>query len=198
MTAKDNPNPPKVVTFRTKVYYTQRDGRFRVNPLSKELTRLARDLQDKEVWAVLFTLDREIEIVLPWTVTKYVKHLILNAKSDKDVKELFSFIGYDVINSYLRLLLPNIPTVMLRDPDVEIKKIKIEGVDGIWVRATGFTVYPYPVPEGEKRTDAIVVEGEIYNISDDKDVFTWSYLTIKINLKKLLEELQIRWDLART
>jgi len=196
-TKGQTPTPPKVVVFKTKVYFTKADQRFRLNPLPTEIVRVARDLENKEVWAVLYALDREITITLPWIITKHVKHLILNAKSDKDVKDLFSFIGYDVINSYLRLLLPNIPTVMLRDPDVEIKKIKIEGVDGIWVRATEFTVYPYPAPEGEKRTDAIIVEGEIYDLPDERDMFTWSYVTVKINLKQLIDEIGIRWDLAR-
>jgi len=191
--------PPrvKVCVFRTRVYYARNDERFRLNPLPKEITRIARDLEGKEVWAVLFALDREVTITLPWTVVKRIKHLILNeAKDEKDIRDALGFLAFDVVNTYLRLILPSVPTVLYRDPEhLEVKRIQVEGIEGIWLKATGFTVWP--TAEGEKVTNAIAIEMELYNIPDNQDAFAHSNIVVKINLRELLNELNIRWDISR-
>jgi len=199
MTAKDqNLSPPKIVAFKTKAYFTKADQRFRLNPLPKEIARKCKDLENREVWAILLPLDRELEIELPWLIVKRLKHLILDeAKSEEDIKEALAFLAFDVVNTYLRLLLPTIPSILYRDPEhIEVKKINVEGIEGVWLKATGFTIYP--TVEGEKVTDAITIEMELYDLPDEKDMFTWSGIIVKINLRKLLEELQIRWDISRT
>jgi len=200
LTAPQTPSPPKVkvVVFKTRVYLTKNDERFRLNPLPKEIARIARDLEGKEVWAVLYALDREIEIELPWIITKRLKQIVFNeAKSEEDIKEALTFIAFDTINTYLRLLLPNVPSILFREPEhVEVKKINVEGIEGVWLKASGFTIYP--TAEGEKVADAIAIEAELYDLPDEKDMFTWSEVTVRINLRKLLEELQIRWDISRT
>jgi len=188
----------KSVVFRTKLYYAKADQRLRMPPLPKELTVLARELEGREVWAILLSLDREIEIELPWIVVKRMKQIVFSeAKDEKDIRDALGFLAFDTVNSYLRLLFPTIPTVLYRDPEhIEVRRGKIAEYDVVWIRASGFTIYP--TQAGEKITDAIIIEAELFNVPDDKDAFAWSYLTIKINLKKLLEELQIRWDILRT
>jgi len=201
MTAPQTPSPPRICVFRTKVYYAKNDERFRLNPLPKEIVRVARDLEEKEVWAVLYALDREIEITLPWTVTRFVKHLILDeAKNEKDIKEALAFIAFDVANTYLRLILPNVPSILFRDPEhVEIKRFEISTdgrkISGISIKSSGFTIYP--TAEGEKVSDAISIDAELYDVPDAEDYEKYSRITVKIDLRKLIDELQIRWDLAR-
>jgi len=187
----------KQIVFRTKLYYAKADQRLRMPALPKELSAHAKELENRDVWVAVYPLDSEIEIELPWLIVKQLKHLILDeTKNEEDIKEALAFIAFDVVNTYLRLLLPNIPSILFRDPEhVEVKKIKIEGIDGVQIRASGFTIYPTQV--GEKITDAIIIEAELYNIPDDRDVHAWSGITVKINLRELLNELQIRWDISR-
>jgi len=202
-----NPNPnlpksiPKLIksiVFRTKLYYSNKDQRLRIPPLSKELTVLARELEGREVLAVLYLLDREIEIELPWLIVKRLKQIVFNeAKSEEDIKEALAFIAFDVLNSYLRLILPSIPSILMRNPEhVEVRRGKVEGNDVLWIIATKFTVWP--TAEGEKVTNAITIKMELYNIPDEKDAFTHSSVVVRINLRELINETGIRWDLART
>jgi len=191
----------RVCVFRTRIYFTKADQRFRLNPLPKEIAIKGKDLENREVWAVLFVLDRELEIVLPWTVTKYIKHLILNeAKNEKDIKEILAFLGFDVVNTYLRLLLPTIPSILFRDPEhVEIKRFEIstdgKKISGVSIKSSGFTIYP--TVEGEKVSDAIIIEAELYDLPDAEDYDNYSQITVRINLKQLIDEVGFRWDLAR-
>jgi len=193
--------PPRVCVFRTRIYYARNDERFRLNPLPKELVRIARDLEGKEVWAVLFTLDREITITLPWTATKRIKYLVFNeAKSEKDIKDIFAFLAFDVINTYLRLILPTIPSVLFRDPEhVEVKRFEFSiggrKISGVTIKSSGFTIYP--TVEGEKVSDAISIEAELYDVPDAEDYDNYSQITVRIDLRKLVDEVGIRWDLAR-
>jgi len=198
-----NLNPPKPfkliksVVFRTKLYYAKADQRLRVPALPKELSMLARELEGREVWAILLSLDRELEIELPWIITKRLKQIVFSeAKDEKDIKEALAFIAFDTINTYMRLLMPNVPSILYRDPThLEMKKIKVEGVEGVWLKATGFAIWP--TQGGEKVSNAIAIEAELFDISDDKDVFTHSSVVVKINLMELLEETGIRWDISR-
>jgi len=191
----------RICAFKTKVYYAKNDERFRLNPMPRELVRLARDLQDKDVWSVLYVLDRELEITLPWIITKYVKHLVFSeAKDEKDIKDVMAFLGFDVVNSYLRLVLPSVPTILYRDPHVEIKRfeISIDGrkISGISIKSSGFIIYP--TAEGEKVSNAISIDAELYDLPDAEDYDNYSQITVRINLKQLIDEVGIRWDLART
>jgi len=76
-----------------------------------------------------------------------------------------------------------------------VKKIKVEGIEGIWLKASGFTIWP--TAEGEKVTNAITIEAELYNVPDDRDAFTWSQVVVKINLRELINDVGIRWDISR-
>jgi len=169
-----------------------------MNPLPKELAHIARDLINKDVWVAVYSLDRELGIALPWLVVKEVKNLVLReAKSEQDVKDVMSFLVYDVVNTYFRLLFPSIPSIEMKDPDyIEVKKARAE-LDGrevavVRIKATGFSVYPL-----EASTKAITIEADLYDLHDETDVFNYSRITVRINLKQLINELQIRWDLAR-
>jgi len=190
------PKSIKSIVFRTKLYYAK-DKRLRIPALPKELSMLARELEGREVWAILLSLNREIEIVLPWIITQKVKQLIFNeVKSEEDIKEILAFLVFDVVNSYIRLLLPNIPSILYRVPEhVEVRRGKVEGNDVLWIIATKFAVWP--TAEGEKVTNAITIKMELYNIPDEKDYENYSQITVRINLMQLIDEVGIRWDLAR-
>jgi len=191
------PSPPKIVVFKTRVYLTKNDERFRLNPMPRELVRLARDLEGKEVWAVLYVLDREIEIELPWLVVKRLKQIVFSeSRDEKDIRDALGFLAFDVVNTYLRLILPSVPTVLYRDPEhIEMKKIQVGEISGIRILASGFTIWPSP--EGEKTTNAFVIEAELYDVPDAEDYENYSQITVRIDLRKLINDVGIRWDISR-
>jgi len=71
--------------------------------------------------------------------------------------------------------------------DRDDMKVKV-----INIRAGGFTIYP-----PETITKAVTIEAELYNLKDEEDFCNYSRIIVKINLKELLNEIEIRWDLAR-
>jgi len=58
-----------------------------------------------------------MEIPLPWIIVQHIKHIMFReAKSEDGVRDLIAFLAHDVVNSYLRVILPNISSILYREP----------------------------------------------------------------------------------
>jgi len=182
------------VVYRTKLY---QDGanRLRPLPLPAELSkRVARWLKDREVLVAIYRLG-DLEIDLPRMVVERVKRDLLNA-AEEDIKSFIAFLAYDAANSYIKMLIPSLSltletpkTVEVKDDYIDFKgqKIKVRKIT-----ATGFSIYPL-----EKTSNSIKVVCELYDLPGQLDRYDFSRCRIVVNLKQLLEETGIRWDLAR-
>jgi len=170
-------------------------NRLRPLPLPSELSKRIWELNRKQILLVGYEL-KPIEIVLPWLIVRDAKKQLLKANRD-DILGYIGFLMHDVGNTILRMLLPSIPSIMFRDPKelevidhyIEFKEQKIKTRRII---ATGFTIWP-----SEKPTISIVLTCELYDIPDELDSYNLSRCKIIIDLRKLLEELNIRWDIGR-
>jgi len=170
-------------------------NRLRPLPLPSELSKRIWELNRKQVLLVGYEL-RDVRIDLPWLVIREMKNLLLDA-NEREVKEYLGLVLYDFGNMALRLLLPSLPGIMLRDPkkveindkyiDFKNTKIKVRRIV-----STGFWIYP-----PERATDSIGIEVILYDIPDELDAYNHSRGYIIIALQKLLHELNIRWDLSK-
>jgi len=189
-------NKRKALNFMYKSkLYADKMGRLRLLPLSMELSRRIQQLKDKEVLVSIYEL-ADIEIKLPWLMVQKIKKDLLEASSE-DIKAYMSFVAYDVVNSYIKTLIPSL-TIAFSDSDVleisdDYVAVKNDQIKVRRIKASGFTINLIE----ERRTKNISITCELYDLPDELDAYNFSRCGIAIGLRELLEELNIGWDISR-